>query len=207
MSRWAKMDANLDGNPKIRGAGRNGREVFLFILRLNAKLELAGHIPATYIQPWYLADQLQMSEADAEDGVSGCVRTCLVAVTDAAVSIIGWDDEWGRGSMSEAERKKKQRAARASCPVIDLPCVTYAIEALGTGRVKVGRTRDLASRLAKLQTGHHVELEVIGFVAGDVESAVHEELDDLGKRVRGEWFELDQETVDALGRYGIKVSP
>lgn len=34
---WCKVASDLDSDPKIRRAGRLGREVFLFVLRRNAR--------------------------------------------------------------------------------------------------------------------------------------------------------------------------
>lgn len=110
MTSWAKMSANLDSNPKIRKAGREGREVFLFVLRRNAELDMGGRIPASYVEGWYLADQLMMPEQDALSGLSRCVRTGLLALDGDFVVIDGWDDEWGKRPLTEAERQAKRRA-------------------------------------------------------------------------------------------------
>lgn len=110
MTAWAKMSSNLDSNPKIRRAGRNGREVFLFILRKNAELDTAGGVPVSHVEAWYLADQLMMSEEDAASGLSACVRTGLIAIEDGRAVIKGWNDEWGKRPMTEAERKRIGRA-------------------------------------------------------------------------------------------------
>lgn len=107
---WAKMSSNLDSNPKIRRAGRNGREVFLFVLRKNSDLDLGGRVPELYVEGWYLADQLMMPEPEAVSGLSQCVRTGLLKSEEAHVVIVGWDDEWGKRPLTEAERKRQQRA-------------------------------------------------------------------------------------------------
>jgi uncharacterized phage protein (TIGR02220 family) len=103
------MSPGLDGHPKIRRSGRNGREVFLFILRRNADLDLNGRVPARYAEHWYLADQLMMSEAEAEEGVSRCVTAGLLTREGNHLSIVGWDDEWAKAPLDEAERKRRQR--------------------------------------------------------------------------------------------------
>lgn len=107
--RFAKVDADLDNHPKVRRAGRNGREVFLFVLRRNASLDRSGRVPMSYIEPWYLADQLMMSEADAADGVSRIVTTGLVTLRDGHAVIAGWSDEWAKAPLDEAERKRRER--------------------------------------------------------------------------------------------------
>jgi hypothetical protein len=114
MTAWAKMSSNLDSNPKIRKAGRNGREVFLFIIRRNSELDMAGRIPEAHVEAWYLADQLMMPESDAVSGLSACVRTGLLRIEDGHAVIVGWDDEWGKRPMTEAERKRLERAVKAA---------------------------------------------------------------------------------------------
>lgn len=108
--RFAKMAANLDGHPKVRRAGRNGREVFLFVLRKNAELDRSGRVPIDRVEPWFLADQLMMPEADAMDGLAKAIRFGLLARSETDVSIVGWDDEWAKAPLTEAERKARQRS-------------------------------------------------------------------------------------------------
>jgi len=112
--RFAKVAADLDSNPKILRAGRNGREVYLFVLRRNAGLERDGRVPASNIELWYLADQLKMSEAEAQEGVSRCVTAGLLRIAGDHVLIAGWDDDWAKRPMDEAERKAKQRTKERS---------------------------------------------------------------------------------------------
>lgn len=113
---FAKVDAGLHRHPKVRRAGRNGREVFVFLLCTNADRGSTGVVPAAYAEPWFLADALQITEAEALEGLERAVAAGLVARTpDGSVSFGGWDDEeWGRGSgsMTERERKSIQRLKR-----------------------------------------------------------------------------------------------
>jgi len=119
-ARFAKMDADLDGHPKVRKAGRDGREVFLFVLRRNAALDRSGRVPATYVEPWYLADQLMMSEDEACHGLSRTVTAGLLAIQDGHVSICGWSDEWAKAPLDEAERKRRERERkRAGSTITD----------------------------------------------------------------------------------------
>lgn len=109
---YCQIDAHLDTNPKIRRAGRNGRDVFEFILRRVAIGRTPGTVPVKYIEPWYLADQLMMSEDDARDGTSRAVTASLIAIDDAAgvVRVVGWSAEWGRRPKEGAERTAAWRA-------------------------------------------------------------------------------------------------
>lgn len=125
---FCKIDAHLDTNPKIRKAGRDGRDVFEFIVRRNSLMERDGSIPIRYIEPWYLADVLMMSEAEASHGVSRAVTACLIEVdtVQGVVRIVGWTPDWGRTRRSDAERKADQRArekaaAESKSPESDTP--------------------------------------------------------------------------------------
>lgn len=104
-----------------------------------------------------------------------------------------------RGTEDTVSRLRTARAGTAT----GASSVSYAIEAMGCYVVKVGRTTDVDRRVAELQTSHHSTLEVIGVVAGDVEQAIHRELDALGKRRRGEWFDMDASTELVLAHHGI----
>jgi uncharacterized phage protein (TIGR02220 family) len=127
---FAKVDINLDSHPKVRKAGRDGREVFLFVLRKNAALQRDGFVPASYVDPDYLAEQLMVTKEEACHGLSRCVAAGLLAVTSENVSISGWDGDWGTRAMSDAERKAKQRA-RSTIPTtsdVSSPDVTFGHE-------------------------------------------------------------------------------
>ena len=108
---FAKIAADLDSHPKIRRAGRDGREVFLFVLRKNALADFNGQIPASHLEPWYLADQLMVTEDDARNGLSRCVTAGLLTESGGRYSISGWDDEWAKRPLSNAERQQKFRAS------------------------------------------------------------------------------------------------
>lgn len=113
---YTKVDCALDMNPKIRKAGRAGREVFLFLLRRNRMLDARGFVPPMNVDPDYLADQLMMDRNDALQGVTACCNAKLITVTHENVAIIGWSDEWAREPMSNAERqadfRRKKKEAK-----------------------------------------------------------------------------------------------
>jgi hypothetical protein len=68
--------------------------------------------------------------------------------------------------------------------------LVYFIEAVGTGRVKIGFTTDLTTRLHKLQTASAVPLCVVRTVDGtkQLEAALHRKW--THHRLGGEWFDL-----------------
>ena len=106
---FTKIAADLDSNPKIRDAGRDGREVFLFALRKNAQHDFNGCVPLSYFKPRYLADQLMIDDVTAGHGLSRSVTAGLLTKTDDGYLISGWDDEWSKRPLTDAERKRRSR--------------------------------------------------------------------------------------------------
>ncbi|MFD8497295.1 GIY-YIG nuclease family protein [Amycolatopsis sp. NPDC059657] len=68
--------------------------------------------------------------------------------------------------------------------------VVYVIAQVGTSRVKIGYTRNIASRLKTLQTSNPYKLEVLWQTSGDMrlEEALHRRF--AKHRSQGEWFEF-----------------
>jgi hypothetical protein len=110
---FAKMSGTLDGNRKIRKAGRNGREVFLWVMRQVAIRDSDGVIPLGDVTDFaYVADQLMCSEEEAREGFEAAVTASLLSVTGDSCSIVGWDDDWSRRAQSNGERQAKFREKR-----------------------------------------------------------------------------------------------
>ena len=121
---FVKMACSLDTNPKIRIAGREAREIYLFMLRRNGELGMGGVIPSHYMRLEYLSDMLMMTLPEVETGLrraveSGLVRDMSGTVQDSLDkwdmskssiwTICGWEESWGKHSTSEAERKRQYR--------------------------------------------------------------------------------------------------
>jgi uncharacterized phage protein (TIGR02220 family) len=114
---YAKMDVTLDGSRKIRRAGRNGRDVFLWVLRQVSLRDTPGVIPAEDLEDYeWLADQLMCSESEAREGVAAAVRVRLIAIHDEECFVVGWDEEWGKRPMTGAERNARYKARRQTSP-------------------------------------------------------------------------------------------
>ena len=109
---FVKVAADLDSNPKIRRAGRAGREVFLFVLRRTNLLERDGRCSLSNVDPWYLADQLQMPEGEAAEGLQRAIAAGLIAIDGGQVVVCGWDDEWAKRPAEGAERTERWRNKR-----------------------------------------------------------------------------------------------
>ena len=113
---FCQVDAHLDTNPKIRKAGRNGREIFLFILRRVVIARTDGEVSLRFVDPEYLADQLMMTPNDAADGLASAVTAGLLALLSDAktVKVVGWSKEWGYFAKTGAERQAKHAAAKSA---------------------------------------------------------------------------------------------
>lgn len=125
---WSKISADFFGHPKIIKAGRDGRDVFLFCICRNSALEKDGFIPDEYLEPSYLAHQLNIDETVACNGLKRCIVSSLLVKVDGGFQIKGWDPlEWGRGkSSTERVRKyrelKKKTANEAEGNVTPVSC-------------------------------------------------------------------------------------
>ena len=73
--------------------------------------------------------------------------------------------------------------------------IIYFIEAVGTGLIKIGKTKNVAARLRSLQTSNPHRLQVIKTISSDTLS--EQELHRLfaNQRMRGEWFVKDAELL------------
>lgn len=69
-----------------------------------------GRHPSTRPLPWFVADTLRIAEAQAIEGIARAIKAGLIAIDDSDVVICGWDTEWAKRQITEAERKRMQRA-------------------------------------------------------------------------------------------------
>lgn len=106
---YAKLDAGFHSNRKARKAGLLGRAVFVFTLCQNAARGGTGSIPEEDLEPWYIAEQLQVSEDEAREGVERAVAAGLIAIADGRVEICGWNEDWGKRPLSDRERQQRRR--------------------------------------------------------------------------------------------------
>jgi hypothetical protein len=110
---WAKIDTALHRNPKVRMAGREARDVYLFVVLANADTGADGELNSMILDPEYLADQLQCSVEDATRGVKRCETFHLLHVTGSIVAICGWDDEWKVKNSTDRVRKHRNQKKQA----------------------------------------------------------------------------------------------
>ena len=82
----------------------------------------------------------------------------------------------------------------------------YAIEAVGSGRVKFGRAIDPPNRLGELSTGSPYPLRLLGSAEwpDDHEALIHETFRDF--RVCGEWFEIDRDVKRFLEIFSCPIT-
>lgn len=111
---FAKLDCNLHSNRKVLRSGRIGREVWVWILCLNAQRGAHGEFPEAELEPWYVAHQLGIPEDEARAGIQACIDAELIAIEDGTVILCGWNDEYGRGPKGSTERVRKHRAKKSA---------------------------------------------------------------------------------------------
>lgn len=107
--RWLKFDASYFANRKVLRAGRNGRDIFLAVLCMNATRGALGFIPLADWEPEYLARYVGLTTAEASDGMSRAVAAALLAIEGDRVSIVGWDEHWSSKSKTRAEIQRDYR--------------------------------------------------------------------------------------------------
>jgi hypothetical protein len=76
----------------------------------------------------------------------------------------------------------------------------YFLLAPSVGLVKIGTTWRLADRVADLRLMSPVPLELVGHIAGDVETEAAYHLLFTAERSHGEWFRYTGRVADRLGR-------
>lgn len=111
---WGKIDTGFHRNPKIRMAGPDAREVFLYIVLANAEQCADGVLTAHYANPAFLADALQRSEETIRNALERCETFHLLRVTATEVSIVGWDETWRTKKSTDRVRKHRERKKKQS---------------------------------------------------------------------------------------------
>ncbi len=107
---FAKLAGDFHRSRKIRKAGRNGREVFLWVLCQNALHDRDGWIPLADLDDTaYVSDELQCDVRDVRDGVTAARDADLIRIDGDRVIIVGWDEDWSRRALTDAERSAKYR--------------------------------------------------------------------------------------------------
>ncbi len=74
--------------------------------------------------------------------------------------------------------------------------MTYAVEAVGTKMIKIGRARDIHERMLDIQSMCPVPLRVIATCDEDIERRMHDACDT--DRAHGEWFKYSDRVKAAL---------
>ena len=116
---WAKMATDIHMNPRVHASGRDGREVFMYLLLLHGgrQGQWDGTIPAKSIPSLkVMGGQLQMPEEAVANGLRACSAPDIALIDvlpNGDIAILGWSDEWRSKAMTDAERAKKYRSFKA----------------------------------------------------------------------------------------------
>ena len=113
------------------------------------------------------------------------------------------DEEYRKVSMehSLSGLAKKRTAIHKNQPANGY---VYLVHCMGTNFYKIGISKiDYYARLASMQSGCPYELEFIDTIHSTqyrkLEKALHAKF--RNKRIRGEWFDLDRESLSEVKRY------
>lgn len=113
---WFPVDTGIYDNAKIRAAGRDAREVYLFVLAVNRIERCDGRLPpevvAKHLAPVRVAAKLAMTPAEAEAALSRCLSPgieLLAETGDGSLEVVGWDEEWRPKSAAERTRAWRER--------------------------------------------------------------------------------------------------
>ena len=123
-------------------------------------------------------------------------------------TLCGWEKLRDRvrsiAPFDEIEWVNVEQWSMVSQPGIDAKNCVYFIEAVGSGRVKIGKADLLGARLAGLSCASPFPLRVLLTVPGaeDEESELHERFAHL--RVHREWFLLQGELLDYIEEHTNK---
>lgn len=107
---FAKLDPGFYTNRKVRRAGRDAREVFLWALCMNAQRGAKGSIPVADLDPEYVSEMLLISAREVQNGVERACNAGLLTIDGNQVLIGGWDQDWSRRPLTNAERQAKFRS-------------------------------------------------------------------------------------------------
>lgn len=127
-------------------------------------------------------------EEDHRVDEAGKVRTVLL-VSELSPTQRAEDDTRERWRQERLAELRAEEEVSGQARTVAKGFV-YVIAQVGTSRVKIGYTRNVASRLKTLQTSNPYKLEVLWQTAGDMrlEETLHRRF--AKHRTQGEWFEF-----------------
>jgi len=110
---FAIVTPEIYSNPKVRKSGPYGLVTFQFALTRNAARGRTGAIPASDMEPWYIADQTMISLQQAEEGLQRAIAADLlypdIEGETEVIRIDGWDETWARQAINDSERRVRDR--------------------------------------------------------------------------------------------------
>lgn len=126
MALFAKVDTGIHRNPKVRQAGPDAREVFIFLLCVNREHLFDGNIPPSYSSADYIARELQRRPKKIKAALEACIRSGLLKAvaypsddgaarteTVVGVRLAGWDETWRTFADDSRDRVKRFREKAA----------------------------------------------------------------------------------------------
>ena len=108
--KWIKLSVGFFRSPKVLAAGRDARELYLFILLVNGERDFGGVIPAHYLDPEYLSRCLGWDRVTACNALDALHAVTLIsACGEGASAITGYDEDWRPSDATVAGRVARHR--------------------------------------------------------------------------------------------------
>jgi hypothetical protein len=134
------MDVDLDTDPRVVRAGRDARDVYLFVCRRHYHSGSQGFVSARDVDPTYLARSLFITPAEASDGLAGALREELLVIDrndgDRYVTL-PYEDDVTRVTPSDRVR------------IVDFTVNEEARPRNGAERQQTWRDRQKAAKIAR----------------------------------------------------------
>jgi len=122
--------------------------------------------------------------------------------SDTEIKKVKEEQEYARRKEAYEQRMQENHLARRNAPRLN-PGVVYLIRA-ENGYYKIGRTKDLETRLKALTKNSPFKLEVVHTIAVDDTVIFERELHETfsAKRREGEWFLLEDSDIEIIKSLG-----
>lgn len=109
---WAKVATDFHDNARVRASGRNGREVFLYLLLLNGKLDADGLLPHREVTPSAIACKVEISRQEVVEALARLAEIDIELIRvleNGNLELLSWGDEWRPRALTPTERTQRFR--------------------------------------------------------------------------------------------------
>ena len=127
--------------------------------------------------------------------------------TDEQITLLNNNLNYQRylDEMAGSEKRRQERKNNPKPPPVDQDCFIYLIKDGRRGLHKVGKANNVSTRFSQLKTANP-GIELVFHYRGKEsdEKAIHSVLEGFGKRVDGEWFNMNEADIQYFQQYFVK---